>query len=240
MALLITFLCGVSILIGGAIVRLAHAHETAENLSIALAFGALLGLGIFDLGPEVITEFGAEHPVLAAALVVAGVLILKLLDVFALDHDGSQQAHEGEVTHIGLLSAIALVIHNIIEGMAVYAVSASDPAQGAIYALGIALHNIPVGMLIFATMGHQSRKFKTGVLAVVCLSTFIGGIIMVLSGTTTSEFATGVVLCFALGMIIYLVFFELLGHMFHAKRPGMSIAGALVGFALVIVASLLG
>ena len=67
----------------------------------------------------------------------------------------------------------------------------------------------------------------------------VGGLIMAATGSATSEFVEGTVLCFALGMIIYLVFFELLGHMFHAKRAGLSIGGALVGFLLVVLAGML-
>ncbi len=44
---------------------------------------------------------------------------------------------------IGLLTAVALAIHNFPEGLATFVAALEDPTLGITIAVAIALHNIP-------------------------------------------------------------------------------------------------
>ena len=247
MELLITTLAGLSIAIGFAIVHFAKNPHTIAHLSIALAFGAMLSLAIFDLGPEMVEiagEYGALPAVLAA---LAGLAVLFLLDRFLPDFGhGHDHAHHGghgfdmdHAIHIGLMATVALVVHNVLEGMTVYAISAESLAEGASYAFGIVLHNLPVGMLIYATLAEEEHRVKTAAIVVALLSTAFGGLIMMFGGANGPEIVRELVECAALGMVAYIVLFELLPQVVHDIRHGSTIACMVVGFALVFLASLL-
>ncbi|KDO33280.1 hypothetical protein SPRG_02090 [Saprolegnia parasitica CBS 223.65] len=63
----------------------------------------------------------------------------------------------------GILTAIALAIHNLPEGIATYTAAVHDLKVGATLAIGIALHNIPEGIAVatpvyFAT-GNRWKAF---------------------------------------------------------------------------------
>lgn len=81
----------------------------------------------------------------------------------------------GNVIHIGIVSTVAIVIHNVIEGMAVYNMVEESIRIGLLMALGVGLHNISMGMIICSTLqkGKKSRMIK--LLALASLSTFLVG-----------------------------------------------------------------
>jgi zinc transporter, ZIP family len=240
--LLITLLAGLSIVLGVFIIRETHNSETIEHLSIAMALAAMLSLMIFDLIPD-IRESGESLGWLSIILfIVLGFLLLKLLDLFIPDHEDHEKNHEQEnASHIGVISALAIILHNIVEGMTVYSLSLSSLSQGILFAFAISLHNIPMGMMIYSTMirDRKHRKEKELILGLVSISTLIGGILMHLVSGLMTENLIGALVCLASGMIIYIVFIELLPHVIKTKEPKINLIGILIGFGLVFVSSLL-
>jgi ZIP family zinc transporter len=241
MELFITFFAGISILFGAAFIRLSHNTEKIEHLSIAMALSALLSLMIFDLLPDVAESAEGIGWVVSLIFVVGGVALLKFLDHLVPDHDDNEKNHDTEnAVHIGLISALAVILHNIVEGMTVYSVSLADPRQGFIFAVGIALHNIPMGMLIESTMEKETKTAHTLVLSSVTLSTLFGGLLMRSISGYLSETVIGILVCVATGMIIYIVFLELLPHVLKTKETVLNLIGAAMGVLLVFASSMIG
>ena len=54
---------------------------------------------------------------------------------------------------------MAVILHNIIEGMSLYIVS-SDIISGLFMCLGIGLHNIPLGLIIASTLYNSNYSKK--------------------------------------------------------------------------------
>ncbi len=244
MALLITLLTGLFILLGCLVIRFVKDPVRVEQISVALAFGAMIAIAALDMIPEIIEAYSGRSfwiPVLFTAL---GLGILKLLDLFIPEHGhGGEHTHEaghdhGGMAHIGAMSALAVVLHNVIEGMTVYNVAMSSTRSGLMLALGVGLHNIPMGMLIYSLLKEERPAVRYGALAAVTLSTLLGGVIMSLLRTELSEAVTAALLCIALGMLIYIVFFELLEHLLKSKKPLYSVLFSLLGFAVVYVSTL--
>lgn len=241
MELFITFLAGISILVGAIVIKLSHNTEKIEHLSIAMALAALLTLMVVDLVPDVIESADSVGWIITIVFVAAGVAILKILDLFVPDHEDNEKNHEQENTvHIGMITSLAIILHNIVEGMTVYSLSLADTRQGLIFAIGIALHNIPMGMLIESTMEKECRSKHIAVLSSVTLSTLLGGIIMQALSGHFNETITSILVSIALGMIIYIVFLELLPHVLKTKDVKLNIIGAVIGFALVFISSRIG
>ena len=236
MPLIITLLAGAFILLGALATKLTHDHHKVESISFALAMGALVALMSFDLVPDII-EAGAAWW-LRILFVVIGFVFLVALDHFAPDHEEHHEHESSE--HIGVMSAMAVILHNIVEGMTVYTMSMGDVKQGFILAVGIGLHNIPMGMLIFSTLAHKSMRSKVALTSAVVLSTPLGGLLMMLMSSLLTDAIIGALVCVAAGMIIYLVFMELLPHVIKTKKAALSIGGTLIGFAVVAVSCLLG
>ena len=233
MSLLITFLLGIFILAGAFIARSARNRKLIEQISISVAFGTMI---------EAMENLGKSHIVLLVVCVLAGIAMLKLLDHFIPDHDTAHGLEHHctteNVIHIGIISSVAIILHNIIEGMAVYSMAAGSLNVGIMIAFGVGLHNIPMGMIIYSTLVKEKRSRKIAFVMAAALSTFAGGLIMKGLWFLISDFLVGILIALTLGMIIYIVFFELLVHLLHTKNKWVSLLGALAGVAIIIVSGL--
>lgn len=242
MGLFITFLLGLFFLIGVAVIKLASDKERIEHFSIALAFGSMTALVFFDLLPELFETFNAKNYLGVILSVLAGILVLKLLDSFIPDHDGhlkeEQTNKEHNMVHIGIISAIAIVLHNAVEGMSVYSITMESLRQGALLSLGVGLHNIPMGMLIYATLEKENRTKRHIVICAASLSTFLGGLLMALIRPFLSEFVIGILIGIALGMILYILIFELIPHLLRQKKWKVSLLGTILGILIIFTSFL--
>ena len=240
MGLLITLVLGLFIVVGAIITFASKNNNRFVNFSISLAFSVMIMLMFVDLIPEVkeifIGEFGSIIGIVLALLgIVGGIIILKLLDIFIPDHEGHEKE---ELKHIGLISSIALILHNIIEGMAVYTAVNNSVESGLLISLGVGLHNIPLGMVITSTFykANNNRKKTWSIIILVSLSTFLGGLIMMmLSGILVNEIVLGILLSVTLGMLIYISVFELLPKMLEVKNKKITLTGIITGIVLILI-----
>ncbi|MBQ9042858.1 MAG: hypothetical protein IJ111_08595 [Eggerthellaceae bacterium] len=235
MALLVTLFAGAFFLLGALVAWRAHGHGAIEDYSVAIAFGSLACVAITDLAPEAI-EVAEEHGwLLVASLIIAGAVVLIALDRMIPDHH-AEDGEEG-AAHIGAMAVLAVSVHNIAEGAAIFAIASQDLSAGLALALGVGLHNAPMGMLFYSTM-ESGRARGVAVLAAAVLSTFVGGLIMFLLGDVIDGAVMDGVVCVALGMIVYILFAELLPAMVRRGQPVRSIVGVVIGAAFVLVGSL--
>lgn len=247
MGLLVTFILGIFILIGILVVKITKNSKKVEQLSISIALGTMSTLIITELLPEVFETFKTDNIIntilIIFILIIIGIGILKLLDKFVPEHDHehslSHDCTDENLMHIGIVSSIAIILHNIIEGMAVYSMTIESFKLGILVALGVGLHNIPMGMVIYSTLEKEHKNKKILLLTLVILSTFIGGLLMLLISNLLNEFVIGILICITLGMLIYIVVFELIPHILHSKNKLLSLIGIIVGILVIIVSSTL-
>ena len=68
-----------------------------------------------------------------------------------------------ELKRMGLLTALAIFLHNFPEGLATFVAALADSKAGAAIAIAIALHNIPEGvcvaMPLYYATGSRWRGF---------------------------------------------------------------------------------
>jgi len=241
MGLIITFILGLFFLIGVLFVHLGKNTKVVEQWSISIALGTMAALISFDLIPEMLEHMEGISFIWIVLLILFGIGLLKGLDFFVPDHDDHDAPHncsEENLVHIGIVSLIAIVLHNVIEGMAVYSLSVESIKTGLLIALGVGLHNIPMGMVIASTMEHEPKSKRIISYILACLSTFIGGIIMLLIHNFINDVFVGVLICITLGMILYIVLFELIPHLLHSKDKKTSIIGFILGIIIIIISSL--
>ncbi len=241
MGLIITFILGLFFLIGVLLIHFGKNTKLVELLSISIALGTMSSLVILDLIPEMLEHMVGISFIWIILLIVMGIGLLKVLDLFVPDHDDHDAPHkcsEENLVHIGIVSLIAIALHNIIEGMAVYSLTIESLKTGLLIALGVGLHNIPMGMVIGTTMEHESKKHKAIAYTFAVLSTFIGGLLMVLVHNFINNFIIGILICITLGMILYIILFELIPHLLHAKDKKTTIIGIIIGILIIIISSL--
>ncbi len=237
MILVITFLLGLFFASGAAAAALSANARKIEEISISVAAGAMSALAAADILPEILAEMGGTSLIRAVLFTAAGVVFLKALDRFVPEHHGDEKS-PGAVIHIGIISAFAIILHNVIEGMAVYELGTDSLRQGIIFAAGVGLHNIPMGMLVYSTLKEEAKIKKYTVIFAVMISTFAGGVIMAALGGCMSHTLIDLLTCVTLGMIIYIIVFELVPYMAAHRNYRVYAAGIAAGIAVVAVSVL--
>ncbi len=236
-SLIITFVLGLFFIAGALVVKIVKDKERLEDFSVAAALGALVFISVCDIVPEIFEIWSGTKLFLAGLFVLIGVGVLMGLDHFVPDHDSDEL--EENMVHIGVMTVMALSLHNIVEGMSVYSISATSLSGGISLAVGIGLHNIPMGMLIYSTLDKEKVLKKRIVLSCAAFSTFVGGLLMYLLGEFMNESIECALICVALGMVIYIVFFELLPGIIHAKKWARSTVGFIIGAAIVFLSMII-
>lgn len=245
MEILFTLMVGLFTFIGSIIIFIIKNNKKVVDFSITIGFGVLFALIVLELIPETLellqTKIQVTQSIVLVLLLVGlGIGILKVLDKFIPDHDASNNKN---LVHIGIMTSVALIIHNILEGMAIYTSFNTSVKFGLLLSIGVALHNIPLGMSI-TSMFYKSGKDNKKALfmsLIVSLSTFIGGLIAwIFSGFMFEDFSKGLILSITLGMLVYIVLFELLEHVLEIKNKKITITGILLGFSLLIISTFLG
>lgn len=230
---------GVFILIGSGIVFLTKNNERFIDFSLALALSVMIMLIGTDLIPEAYEIFEKDGFVLFLLFTLLGFILLRILDLFIPDHEDDPKTKEDDhdnLVHIGLVSSIALILHNIIEGMAVYSTFTSSLSLGIMVSIGVGLHNIPLGMVITSSFYQSNQNKKKTLLIMILLScsTFLGGFLLfILGGQAISGTLLGILLAITLGMLIYISICELLPRVLHSQNKKMSILGFIFGMILL-------
>ncbi len=235
MALLTTLLAGAFFLIGAVIAWRAHGNDAVEDYSVAIAFGSLACVAALDLVPEALEAAEELGWPIVIVLIAIGAIVLVALDRAVPEHH-AEESEEG-AAHIGMMALVAVSVHNLAEGAAIFAIASQDLQAGVAMALGVGLHNAPMGMLLY-TASEGSRARGVAVMAIASLSTFVGGLVMFALGSVIDETIMIGVVCVALGMIAYILLAELLPAMVRAKRPLRSLLGIAIGAAFVLAGML--
>ncbi len=250
MELLLTLIVGFFIVIGVLIGYFEKNNNKFNALSIGLAFGVIITLVLGEILPEsyeiLIEEIQEYAIILIILFIILGITILKLLDFFIPHHEHEHKHHHNcqnkchteHLTHIGIIASIALILHNIIEGMTLYVTTTTSIEAGLLLCLGIGLHNLPLGFIISTTLKNKKEIVWTTIL--VSISTFIGGLLMLAISSIISNLLVGILLTITLGMLIYISVFELLPQIINSNDKKYSLIGIISGILILLISIALG
>ncbi len=243
MAFLTTTVAGLFFLVGSLIAFFSKNKKWLVDFSLGLSFSVMVMLLAFDIVPEIIELLEGKGNIFMYIFIVIGIILLKLIDLLVPhhDHDAEIKTHDRHLMHIGIISSLALVVHNVIEGIGIYNLTAINLRAGIIMAIGVGLHNIPFGIEITATLNETKKKKKNILIYIILLSlsTILGAIIMLIF-KGVSDFVLGCLMSLTVGMIIYLVLFELLFELISIEDKKYSSWGLILGFILMILVIFIG
>lgn len=247
----LTLIVGLFILIGTIIGKFLKNNENILNFSISLSFGLIVSLIALELFPEIaeniLLDFGFEGIVFVIICVILGFMILYQLDSLIPHHEKTNEHHHHQksncnnehLKHIGIVTSIALILHNIIEGMSLYITTSNDIKLGIMLCIGIGLHNLPMGLVIESTLRSEYKFKKIFIISlIVSLATFIGGLITLF--ISDSNLVMGLLLSVTLGMLIYIAFKELMPQVISIKNKKIKYLGILTGLIILIISLFFG
>lgn len=251
LGLTLTLLVGLFIILGTVIGRFLKNNHNVLDFSICLSFGVLVTLSILELLPEIIEHIVEPLKFRGALIALIGVLIgfgmLTILDEFVPHHEENDSKHHHKdsnclnehLKHIGIVTSLALILHNIIEGMSLYIATLDDYKVGLLLCIGIGLHNLPMGFVIESTLRNEYKFNKIIIISlIVSLSTLLGGFIAL--SLSASKLLMGLLLSTTLGMLLYIAFVELLPQITRIKNTKIKYIGVLSGVIILLISLIFG
>lgn len=241
-ALGLTTIAGLSTGIGGLIVVMLRRFDE-RMLSAALGFsaGIMLTVSLSDMLPHAGATFVAAYGRFWGALCVVGSIVIGIaLAVFAdamvPDHLGASAREGGGLHRLGIVTAIAVCIHNFPEGIATFMSSYADLSLGLPLTLSVALHNIPEGMAVAMPIFYATHSRKRAMYYALLsgLSEPLGAVLTYL---LLRPFMNDIMLAVMFGVIVGLMctiaFDELVPSSLSYNYPSVSLAGVLLGILVM-------
>ena len=165
------------------------------------------------------------------------------VDAYGPDRPRKRQARDVSalMLRMGLLTALAIGIHNFPEGMATFVVALREPAMGAAIAVAIALHNIPEGIAvsvpIFYATGSRRRAFVYSFLSGVAEP--VGALVGVFFIRNIGDAVFGLLFAAVSGIMVFISLDQLLPTAEKYGEHHLCTYGLLAGMALMALSLLL-
>lgn len=260
-AFLLTIIAGLSTGIGSALAFFTKRTNT-KLLSYVLGFsaGVMIYVSFVEIFPaakdEFLSSFSEKKAVFFTIVsFFGGMLLIALIDKFIPSMENPHEIRSVEdmsnttkeqkfkkLYRMGILTAIALAIHNFPEGIATFMAALNDPKVGIAIAVAISIHNIPEGIAvsvpIYYATGSRKKAFFYSFLS--GLAEPLGAIIayfLLLPFLTaeTSGIAVGIILSAVAGIMVFISLDELLPTAEEYGEHHIAIYGVVSG--MVIMAS---
>ena len=271
-ALILTLIAGAATGIGGALVLFKK--KLSSNVlagALGLSAGVMIFISLAELFPESQAEIASigslKHgEALVLLAFFAGMGIITLIDFLIPEYENPHEAsglsldaktaavgvleqtgNEKALHRLGLMSALAIAIHNFPEGIATFIGALNDPQMGAGITFAIAIHNIPEGIAVAIPI-YYATKSKGKALLYATLSGFSEIIGALLCLGVTAVFGvklTGggpvfpLILAAVAGIMIYISLDELLPTAEKYGKHHIAIAGVIAGIAIMGISLLI-
>jgi ZIP family zinc transporter len=250
-ALALTLLAGLSTGIGSAIAYFIRRPKIVYlAFALGLSAGAMVYVSLVELLPDASNVVGEVAGLL---IFFSGIAFIALVDLLVPEvenphhYEGIEEmtaSHpEGRrLMRAGVMTAVAIGIHNFPEGLATFSSALSDVRLGLLIAFAIAIHNIPEGIAvsvpIFYATSSRNKAFVYSFLSGI--SEPIGALLgfLVLSAFLTPAVLAGT-LAFAAGIMVYISLDELLPTAHRYGHGHLVISGVILGMLMMGVSLLL-
>lgn len=194
MAFLLTSIAGLSTMIGSLLifVKVKNINKIIAN-ALLFASGVMITVSYVDLIPEsslIVNDYFYFIPAILIILIAfaVGVLISISIDKLLPNYQ--------ELYRIGIVTMLAIIIHNIPEGIATYMTSLNDLEMGIHLSIAIALHNIPEGISIAIPIYYATKSKKRAL-----FYTFISGASEIIGAIICSLFLKNIINELMLGLL---------------------------------------
>ena len=255
---LLTLGAGLATGVGSVIAFVAKStNRRLLSFALGLSGGVMVYVSFVELMPQ-----GAEHLAQSFAGRVGewinlvaffgGMALIGLIDHLVPSFENPHEAHSVEelqhrpkqtkLMRVGLMSALAIAIHNFPEGIATFTAGLNDPTLGLAIAAAVAIHNIPEGIAVSVPIFYATESRKKAFLWSL-LSGFaepLGALVAwLLLAPLMTPTLLGCVLMGVAGIMVYISLDELLPAAREYGEAHTAIAGVVVGMIIMAVSLLL-
>ena len=270
-ALLMTLIAGAATGLGGALVLFKK--KLSSNFlagALGVSAGVMIFISLAELFPEaqgMILQSGLRHgKALVLLAFFVGMGVITLIDFAIPEYENPHEAsglsldtktaavdfmedpsNANILKRLGIMSALAIAIHNFPEGIATFIGALNDPEMGAGITFAIAIHNIPEGISVAIPIYYATKSKRKALLfaTISGLSEPVGAALcyglaelfgVELAGNSP---AFPLVLAAVAGIMIYISLDELLPTAEKYGKHHVAIAGVVGGMAIMGISLLI-
>ena len=230
MPFLLSFLAGLSTILGSFLIIFKKKDKIIQA-SLSFASGVMICVSLKDLLPESIKlmTFSFSNLIIYIAL---GLLIPYILNIF-LD-----KKNEKTIYKLGIFNMIAIIIHNIPEGITTFLSAETNISLGIAISTAIALHNIPEGISVAVPI-----YYATGSKKIALKATLISGMSEPLGAALAKLFLSpyinntilSIIFAITAGIMIYVSIFKLMPEALNYKHKQGAVTSFIIGIIIMLI-----
>jgi len=248
-AFLLTILAGLSTIIGGLLILWSKKY-CQKYLALALGFsaGIMVYLSFFELLREsfILVEFYW----MTIIMFIIGLLLGALVDFITHKIVGTQHIsgcrRENDIAgskkkilyKVGLITAIALTLHNFPEGVATFITTSFDLRLGLSIAVAVAIHNIPEGLCVALPIYYATQNKTKAILytVIAALAEPFGALMTFLFlRSVITDNVLGNIYAIVAGIMVYVALDELLPTARKFQYKHLGLIGLIIGMIVMAI-----
>ncbi len=259
-ALLLTLFAGLATGIGSLIALIAKStNKKFLSFSLGLSAGVMIYVSFVEIFAEarftLTAALGETYGLTTTVLLFfAGMLLIGVIDRLVPSFENPHEARsveamkkrpvhpEAKLKRMGMMTALAIGIHNFPEGIATFTAALENPTLGVAIAVAIAIHNIPEGIAvsvpIYYATGDRKKAFRLSLLSGLAepIGAFLAYLILL---PFISPVVMGCVFASVAGIMVFISLDELLPAAREYGEHHISIYGLITGMAIMAVSLIL-
>ena len=196
------------------------------NFSLSFSAGTMITLSFFSLLIE--SFYSIKNILLVLIFINLGIIISIIIDKII----------SNTLYKVGITSLIALILHNIPEGIITFISSNNNFKLGVTLSIGIALHNIPEGISIAIPIFHATNSRKKAFLltSISAISELFGGILsLIFFKNIIGRAHLGILYAITAGIMLQISFGELIKESLTYNNKKITLQGIIIGSIIMLL-----
>ncbi|SHE97310.1 zinc transporter, ZIP family [Seinonella peptonophila] len=224
-AIFYSFLAGLCTMIGPILSLLVPLSRQAISFAFGVSSGIMLLVSYATLLPTAVQYGDFYHVGIGMGLAVLTMILFRQLPFGHFHAISPESAYQ----RLGIYLIMAIIVHNIPEGIAIGVGFESEHHAGMLLVLALAIHNIPEGMAMSLPLLKEGyRPLQIISLSLLCGMALPLGTWMGINWLSNNIDITATSLVFAATVMIWIVVCEVFPHAFYLGRK-FSVYGLLAG-----------
>ena len=235
---LLCLIAGLSTLLGSLFIFIKGDKNKIIKHALAFASGVMLSVSIFDLIPESLTMFQSTTRNFIFLNIMVFIIIGLVIPLFIDKILPNKIDQNSKLYKLGIFTMIAIIIHNLPEGMITYITADHNLKLGVTIAIAIAMHNLPEGISIAIPVYYATKNKRKAISL-----TFLSGMSEPLGALLAFLFLKpiinntimGALFGIIAGIMSYISIIELLPAALQYKEKKKTIVSFLIGILFMYV-----
>lgn len=239
--LLISSIAGLSTVLGALVIFFKIKKQNISKfITFCLSFSlsVMICISITDLIPNSTLILYSKYNLFKCIIICLISFLIGVISINLINKKIKKYNNSNNLYKVGILSMLALMLHNLPEGVATFMSAYKDVSLGISLGIAIMLHNIPEGISIAVPIYYATGSYWQAI-----KKTLISGLAeplgAVLAYIFLSKFITNslisIILIFVAGIMITLSINELLPEALKYKKDRYIVWGLLGGIIIVLL-----